>query len=97
MTTKDFRPEINQALADPERRELAPAKLRESHGVSPRDIAAIFEEPMPASLPNDHEHGLLVATLAAYVAALGGHLELTLTAVFPNEPVRIDQLSGSSS
>jgi DNA-binding XRE family transcriptional regulator len=88
---KRLRDEIN---ADPGRRTrvesleqvydtvLALADLREQFGVTQRQLAKSLEVSQPNVSKIEQQHDLMLSTLAAYVNALGGHLELK--AVFPN-------------
>jgi hypothetical protein len=79
--------------ADPERRArveeykqvmrdvLALTALRETNGSRPGEARQSAALPISVS-PLGPEHGLYLSTLEEYVAALGGHLEVT--AVFPD-------------
>ena len=63
------------------------AQSRYAHGVPHTEVLAAMDE--AESVPSDEERAqdLYLATLSAYVHALGGRLEIH--AVFPEETVRI--------
>jgi len=87
------------ANADPVRRErimqltramkdaLALAELRQALGVTQREVAETLSVTQANVSRIEHEEDLYLSTLRAYVAALGGNLELR--AVFPERTVTI--------
>ena len=88
---KRLRDEIN---AEPKRRArveeleraydavLALADLREQFGITQQQLARSLEVSQPNISKIEQQHDLLLSTLASYIEALGGHLELK--AVFPD-------------
>lgn len=62
-------------------REMTQLQLGEALGVHQSEISKI-----------EHRSDICVSTLADYVEALGGHLEIR--AVFPDREVRINQFEG---
>jgi len=63
------------------------AELRHRRGVSQATIAAALEVSQPNVSRIEQEEDVYLSTLARYVAALGGHLEVL--AVFPEETVTV--------
>ncbi len=63
------------------------AELRHRRGVSQATIAAALEVSQPNVSRIEREEDVYLSTLARYVAALGGHLEVL--AVFPDETVTV--------
>src|SRR5579863_7832735 len=63
------------------------AELRHRRGVSQVTIAAALEVSQPNVSRIEQEEDVYLSTLARYVAALGGHLEVL--AVFPDETVTV--------
>lgn len=93
--TKPFAELAARAKADARRRErieeqkrainlvLSLAELRESRGVTQQQVAEDFHSSQVNVSRIEHQDDLLLSTLRGYVAALGGHLEVT--AVFPEQ------------
>jgi hypothetical protein len=71
---------------------LALTELREARGVTQQQLADAWEVSQANVSRVEHEQDLYLSTLSAYVSALGGKLELT--AVFPDQSVRLN-LPGS--
>ena len=63
------------------------AELRHRRGVSQATIATPLEVSQPNVSRIEREEDVYLSTLARYVAALGGHLEVL--AVFPDETVTV--------
>jgi DNA-binding XRE family transcriptional regulator len=63
------------------------AELRHRRGISQATIAAALEVSQPNVSRIEQEEDVYLSTLARYVAALGGHLEVL--AVFPEETVTV--------
>jgi DNA-binding XRE family transcriptional regulator len=99
MKTRPFAELVADLRADPERREriaqltramkdaLALAELRQALGVAQREVAETLNVTQANVSRIEHEEDLYLSTLRAYVAALGGDLELR--AVFPERTVTI--------
>ena len=99
MKRHPFSELANAANADPVRREritqltramtsaLALAELRQELGVTQREVAEALSVTQANVSRIEHEEDLYLSTLRAYVAALGGDLELR--AVFPERTVTI--------
>lgn len=97
--TKPFATLADAAKADPVRREriaayeraitdvLALAELRAARGLTQQDVAHRLDVSQANISRIEHEEDLYLSTLRAYVAALGGELELS--AVFPDRRVRL--------
>jgi DNA-binding XRE family transcriptional regulator len=67
--------------------ELRLSELRSRRGVSQASIAAALDVSQPNVSRIEQEDDVYLSTLARYVAALGGHLEIR--AVFPNETITV--------
>lgn len=67
--------------------ELKLADVRRRRGVSQASIAEALDVSQPNVSRIEQEDDVYLSTLARYVAALGGHLEVS--AVFPEETVRL--------
>jgi transcriptional regulator with XRE-family HTH domain len=67
--------------------ELRLAEARRRRGVSQAVIAEALEVSQPNVSRIEQQHDVYLSTLARYVAALGGHLEVT--AVFPEETITL--------
>jgi hypothetical protein len=68
------------------------AELCARHGVSQAEIDQAQSVGQPLSSQTEQEDDLYLSTLARYVAALGGHLEvghLEVQAVFPDETITV--------
>ena len=63
------------------------AELRHRRGISKATISAALEVCQPNVSRIEQEEDVYLSTLARYVAALGGHLEVL--AVFPEETVTV--------
>jgi DNA-binding XRE family transcriptional regulator len=63
------------------------AELRHRRGISQATIAVALEVSQPNVSRIEREEDFYLSTLARYVAALGGHLEVL--AVFPEETVTV--------
>ena len=63
------------------------AELRRKRGISQTQIAGALAVTQPNISRIEQEDDVYLSTLARYVAALGGHLEVL--AVFPDETVTI--------
>jgi DNA-binding XRE family transcriptional regulator len=99
MRTRPFADLATDLRADPERWEriaqlrrtmkdaLTPAELRQERGVTQREVAETLRVTQVNVSRIEHEEDLDLATLRAYVAALGGALDLR--AVFPERTVTI--------
>lgn len=98
---KNFNTLRRQVEADPRRRErvkqiertydvlLALADLREQFGVTQQMLAQILDVSQPnISKIEQQSHDIMLSTVAAYIEALGGHLELR--AVFPDHAWRLN-------
>ncbi len=95
--SKSFDNLRSQIDADPRRRvrverhkrairdALALARLRESRNVTQQQVAQALDVSQANVSRIEHEEDLYLSTLRGYVAALGGHLEVS--AVFPEESV----------
>lgn len=64
-------------------RQMTQAKLADALGVNQGEVSKI-----------EHRTDLYISTLAGYIEALGGKLEIR--AVFPDREMRIDQFEGSN-
>ncbi|MGI8573609.1 MAG: helix-turn-helix domain-containing protein [Solirubrobacteraceae bacterium] len=62
-------------------------EIRERRGVSQAKLAAALEMSQPNVSRIESEDDVYLSTLARYVAALGGHIEVS--AVFPDETVTV--------
>ena len=67
--------------------ELRLAEARRRRGVSQAVIAEALEVSQPNVSRIEQQDDVYLSTLARYVAALGGHLEVT--AVFPEETITL--------
>jgi transcriptional regulator with XRE-family HTH domain len=67
--------------------ELQLAEVRRRRGVSQATIAAALEVSQPNVSRIEQQDDVYLSTLARYVAALGGHLEVQ--AVFPEETITL--------
>jgi transcriptional regulator with XRE-family HTH domain len=67
--------------------ELRLAELRRRRGVSQAAIARALEVSQPNVSRIEQEDDVYLSTLARYIAALGGHLEVQ--AVFPDETITV--------
>jgi predicted XRE-type DNA-binding protein len=67
-------------------------RLREQRGLTQVDVAKALEVTQGNVSRVENAADLYVSTLARYVEALGGHLELT--AVFPDQVVPVELPSG---
>jgi transcriptional regulator with XRE-family HTH domain len=67
--------------------ELQLAEVRRRRGVSQATIAEALEVSQPNVSRIEQQDDVYLSTLARYVAALGGHLEVR--AVFPEETVTL--------
>jgi DNA-binding XRE family transcriptional regulator len=83
--------EYRRAMRD----ALALADLRESRGVTQAELADVLEVSQANVSRVEHKDDLYLSTLSKYVAALGGRLELT--AVFPDQTVRLMVLDARES
>lgn len=66
---------------------LALADLRESQGITQQSLAASLGTGQSNISRIEHEDDVYLSTLADYIAALGGRLEIS--AVFPDRTVRL--------
>jgi DNA-binding XRE family transcriptional regulator len=67
--------------------ELRLAEVRHRRGVSQATIARALEVSQPNVSRIEQEDDVYLSTLARYIAALGGHLEVQ--AVFPDETITV--------
>lgn len=67
--------------------ELRLAEVRHRRGISQTTIADALEVSQPNISRIEQEDDVYLSTLARYVAALGGHLEVL--AVFPEETITV--------
>jgi DNA-binding XRE family transcriptional regulator len=67
--------------------EIRLSELRQRRGISQAKIAAALEVSQPNVSRIEQEEDVYLSTLARYVAALGGHLEIL--AVFPEETITV--------
>jgi predicted XRE-type DNA-binding protein len=67
-------------------------RLREQRGLTQVDVAKVLDVTQGNVSRVENAADLYVSTLARYVEALGGHLELT--AVFPDQVVPVELPSG---
>jgi transcriptional regulator with XRE-family HTH domain len=67
--------------------ELQLAEARRRRGVSQAAIAAALEVSQPNVSRIEQQDDVYLSTLARYIAALGGHLEVL--AVFPEETITL--------
>ena len=93
---RSFRELRERVVADPERRQrveeivraydavLELADLRESLGVTQAELACALGVSQPNVSKLEGKGDMRISTLGAYVAALGGRLEVK--AVFPDHP-----------
>jgi DNA-binding XRE family transcriptional regulator len=89
-TVRGQRPLNEQRVATYKRlmdAELRLADLRRRRGVSQATIAKALEVSQPNVSRIENEDDVYLSTLARYVAALGGHLEVQ--AVFPDETITV--------
>lgn len=96
---KPFKKLADQVLGDPVRRErvhalaqamrdaVALAELRESRGLTQTELAAALEQTQANVSRVERQRDLYLSTLADYVRALGGELEVN--AVFDGERIPI--------
>jgi transcriptional regulator with XRE-family HTH domain len=75
--------------------ELRLAEVRRRRGVSQTVIADALEVSQPNISRIEQEEDVYLSTLARYVAALGGHLEVL--AVFPEETISVLRVPEESS
>ena len=96
MATKDWRTVRGQRPLNEERvatykrlmeAEVRLADLRRRRGVSQATIARALEVSQPNVSRVEQEDDVYLSTLARYIAALGGHLEVH--AVFPDETITV--------
>ena len=96
MATKDWRTVRGQRPLNEERvatykrlmeAEVRLADLRRRRGVSQATIARALEVSQPNVSRIEQEDDVYLSTLARYIAALGGHLEVH--AVFPDETITV--------
>ena len=96
MATKDWRTVRGQRPLNEERvatykrlmdAELRLAEIRRRRGVSQTTIARTLEVSQPNVSRIEQEDDVYLSTLARYIAALGGHLEVQ--AVFPDETITV--------
>lgn len=74
--------------------ELRLAELRIRRGVSQATVADVLSVSQPNISRIEAEDDVYVSTVARYVAALGGHIELR--AVFPDETITLLRLPEDS-
>ncbi len=74
--------------------EVCLAELRARRGLSQASIAEALDVSQPNVSRIESEHDPYLSTLARYVAALGGHLELR--AVFDDETVTVLRLPANA-
>jgi DNA-binding XRE family transcriptional regulator len=67
--------------------ELRLAAVRRRRGVSQAAVARALEVSQPNVSRIEQEDDVYLSTLARYIAALGGHLEVR--AVFPDETITV--------
>ena len=101
---RPFRTLAEQVVATPEGRERVETyrrlmdavitlhRLREERGLTQVQVAEVLDVAQGNVSRLERSEDLYVSTLSRYVAALGGHLELT--AVFPDHVVPLDLPSG---
>jgi predicted XRE-type DNA-binding protein len=101
---RPFRTLAEQVVATPEGRERVETyrrlmdavitlhRLREERGLTQVQVAEVLDVTQGNVSRLERSGDLYVSTLSRYVAALGGHLELT--AVFPDQVVPLDLPSG---
>lgn len=96
MATKDWRTVRGQRPLNEERvatykrlmeAEVRLADLRRRRGVSQATIARALEVSQPNVSRIEQEDDVYLSTLARYIDALGGHLEIQ--AVFPDETITV--------
>jgi transcriptional regulator with XRE-family HTH domain len=96
LATKDWRTVRGQRPLNEERvatykrlmeAEVRLADLRRRRGVSQATIARALEVSQPNVSRVEQEDDVYLSTLARYIAALGGHLEVH--AVFPDETITV--------
>lgn len=96
MATKDWRTVRGQRPLNEERvatykrlmeAEVRLADLRRRRGVSQATIARALDVSQPNVSRVEQEDDVYLSTLARYIAALGGHLEVQ--AVFPDETITV--------
>ena len=96
MATKDWRTVRGQRPLNEERvatykrlmeAEVRLADLRRRRGVSQATIARALEVSQPNVSRVEQEDDVYLSTLARYIAALGGHLEVQ--AVFSDETITV--------
>ena len=96
MATKDWRTVRGQRPLNEERvatykrlmeAEVRLADLRRRRGASQATIARALEVSQPNVSRIEQEDDVYLSTLARYIAALGGHLEVQ--AVFPDETITV--------
>jgi len=74
------------------RSAMALADLREALGVTQQQMAAAMEESQANISRIEHQENVYFSTLAQYIMALGGQLQVT--AVFPEQSLRLTQGGG---
>jgi len=96
VSTRDWRPvrgqrPLNEARVATYKRlmeaELRLAAVRRRRGVSQAAVARALEVSQPNVSRIEQEDDVYLSTLARYIAALGGHLEVR--AVFPDETITV--------
>ena len=96
MATEDWRTVRGQRPLNEERvatykrlmeAEVRLADLRRRRGVSQATIARALDVSQPNVSRVEQEDDVYLSTLARYIAALGGHLEVH--AVFPDETITV--------
>lgn len=80
---------VQRTLIEQEKRALddvyALAAMREERGLSQRQVAHALDVSQPSVLRIEHERDVYLSTLASYVEAMGGHLEVR--AIFPDQTI----------
>ena len=80
---------VQRILIEQEKRAMedvhALAKMREERGLSQRQVANALHVSQPSVFRIEHERDVYLSTLASYVEAMGGHLEVR--AVFPDQTI----------
>lgn len=69
------------------------AAMRERRGLSQRQAAPTLKRAQPSDFRIEHEGDVYLSTLASYLAAIGGRLEIR--AVFPDETIDLVFPEGS--
>ncbi len=104
---KSFKVLRDRVVADPARRErverlgraydavLGLADLRESCGLTQKEVAGSLGVSQPNVSKIEHTEDIYISTLCGYIEALGGHLEVR--AVFPNQAFHLGLPAGHRS